>query len=120
MLLIGPRINATNSMTGVLVQCNRDSLAHRVFGASEILEQFTCSYELNPAFESRLVDAGLVISGRGEAGEARVVELKYFGGLSVADVATALEVSSSTVKHDWDIARTWLLHELRKGEERAD
>lgn len=57
------------------------TLAHRVFGTDAIQERFTCSYELNPDYESRLTDAGLVISGRGEGGEARVIELpthRYF------------------------------------------
>lgn len=49
--------------------------AHAIFGSDQIRERFTCSYELNRAFESRLTGAGLVVSGRGENGEARVIEL---------------------------------------------
>lgn len=49
--------------------------ARSVFGADVVRERFTCSYELNPAFENRLVDSGLRVSGRGAAGEARIVEL---------------------------------------------
>jgi CTP synthase (UTP-ammonia lyase) len=49
--------------------------AHAIFGADTIRERFTCSYELNPAYESRLTAAGLVVSGRGENGEARIIEL---------------------------------------------
>jgi RNA polymerase sigma-70 factor, ECF subfamily len=46
---------------------------------------------------------------------ARVVELKFFGGLRDADVAAALGVSPSTVRDDWRMARAWLRDEL--GEE---
>jgi RNA polymerase sigma-70 factor, ECF subfamily len=45
--------------------------------------------------------------------KARVVELRYFGGLSVAETAKILKVSPATVKRDWDVAKAWLLRELR-------
>jgi len=51
-----------------------------------------------------------------DARKAEVVELRYFGGLSVDEVAQQLEVSPVTVKRDWDVARTWLQTELKKGE----
>jgi len=44
---------------------------------------------------------------------ARVVELRYFGGLSVEEVAEALAVSAGTVKRDWRTARAWLFNEMR-------
>src|SRR5467141_965236 len=40
--------------------------------------------------------------------QSRVVELRYFGGLSVEETATVLEVSSDTVMRDWSMAKTWL------------
>ena len=43
---------------------------------------------------------------------ARVVELRYFGGLREADVAAMLEVSASTVRDDWRMARAWLREAL--------
>jgi RNA polymerase sigma factor (TIGR02999 family) len=43
---------------------------------------------------------------------ARVVELRFFGGLREADVAALLEVSASTVRDDWRMARAWLREEL--------
>jgi RNA polymerase sigma factor (TIGR02999 family) len=46
---------------------------------------------------------------------ARVVELRFFGGLKEADVATVLGVSGSTVRDDWRAARAWLRGELREG-----
>ncbi len=47
-----------------------------------------------------------------DARAARVVELRYFGGLAEADVATILGVSASTVRDDWRMARAWLRDEL--------
>ena len=42
----------------------------------------------------------------------RVVECRYFGGMSVEETAEALDVSKATVKRDWRTARTWLKREL--------
>lgn len=49
--------------------------------------------------------------------KAQVVEMRYFGGLPLAEIAQALDVSLATVKRDWDVARTLLLHELKADEE---
>jgi RNA polymerase sigma factor (TIGR02999 family) len=45
--------------------------------------------------------------------KSKVVELKFFGGLSVEETAEALGVSSDTVTRDWRLAKLWLLRELR-------
>lgn len=47
-----------------------------------------------------------------DARKARVVELRYFGGLSVEETAEVLQVSPETVMRDWKMARTWLFREL--------
>jgi RNA polymerase sigma factor (TIGR02999 family) len=44
---------------------------------------------------------------------AKVVELRFFGGLSESEAAEALEISVATVKRDWDFARSWLATRLR-------
>ncbi|MBX3361807.1 MAG: sigma-70 family RNA polymerase sigma factor [Phycisphaeraceae bacterium] len=49
--------------------------------------------------------------------QARVVELRFFGGLNVDEVAEALGVSKRTVEGDWTIARAWLRRELAEGAE---
>lgn len=46
---------------------------------------------------------------------ARVVECRFFGGLTVEETAEALTLSPATVKRDWDEARAWLYAELRRG-----
>lgn len=43
---------------------------------------------------------------------ARVVELKFFGGMENTEIAEALDVSVATVKREWNLARAWLLREL--------
>ena len=44
--------------------------------------------------------------------KSRVVELKFFGGLNIDEIAHILKISPETVKRDWRFARTWLLREL--------
>ena len=68
-----------------------------------------------PASQDDLLalDEALDRLAKADARKARVVELRYFGGLSVEDTAAALGVSVETVKRDWKTARTWLRHDLR-------
>jgi RNA polymerase sigma factor (TIGR02999 family) len=48
--------------------------------------------------------------------QCRIVELKYFVGLSVEETAEILDLSTSTVKREWAVAKAWLRRELRKAE----
>ena len=46
--------------------------------------------------------------------KSQVVEMRYFGGLSIEEAAEALGVSVRTVKRDWTMAKLWLVRELKK------
>jgi len=77
-----------------------------------------------------LDDAMLVVGDRGQdlvalddalqalavvdARKSQVVELRFFGGLTVEEIAEALQISSDTVTRDWNLAKVWLLRELSK------
>jgi RNA polymerase sigma factor (TIGR02999 family) len=50
-----------------------------------------------------------------EPRKSRVVELRYFGGLSVEETAEVLRVSEETVLRDWRLAKSWLLREMSEG-----
>lgn len=50
-----------------------------------------------------------------DARKARVVELRWFAGLSVEEVAEVLSTSPATIKRDWEFARVWLLREMQRG-----
>jgi DNA-directed RNA polymerase specialized sigma24 family protein len=47
-----------------------------------------------------------------DARKSSIVELRYFGGLSVEETAAVLEVSPVTIKREWRAAKLWLLREL--------
>ena len=51
-----------------------------------------------------------------DARKSRVVEMKFFGGLNIEEIAEVLKLSPETVKRDWRFARTWLLRELADAE----
>lgn len=46
--------------------------------------------------------------------QARLVEMRFFGGLSLDEAAGVLGVSRTTVKRSWNVAKAWLARELRK------
>lgn len=60
------------------------------------------------------LDEALDALARLDARKSRVVELRYFGGLSIEETAEVLGVSIETVKRDWRMARAWLLAELTR------
>jgi RNA polymerase sigma factor (TIGR02999 family) len=59
------------------------------------------------------LDDALQELSRIDARKARVVELRYFGGLSVEETADVLQISPETVLRDWKMAKTWLFRSLR-------
>ena len=49
--------------------------------------------------------------------KSRVVELRYFGGLTIEETAEAMKISPATVKRDWSMARAWLRSEIGSDEQ---
>jgi RNA polymerase sigma factor (TIGR02999 family) len=47
--------------------------------------------------------------------QGQIVELRYFGGLTIEDTAKFLKISLATVKRDWNLARAWLYREISEG-----
>jgi RNA polymerase sigma factor (TIGR02999 family) len=47
--------------------------------------------------------------------QGRIVELRFFGGLSTEEIADVLGISPSTVKRDWNVAKAWLTRQMKKG-----
>ena len=63
-----------------------------------------------------VVDAALTRLAEINPRQARLVELRFFGGLTVEESAEALRVSVATVKRDWAVAKAWLQREISRGE----
>jgi RNA polymerase sigma factor (TIGR02999 family) len=60
------------------------------------------------------IDEALAAFGREYERKAQVVELRFFGGLSVEETAEVLKISAETVMRDWKFAKNWLMRELSR------
>jgi RNA polymerase sigma factor (TIGR02999 family) len=65
-----------------------------------------------PALDVVALDRALEALAAVDVRKSRVIELRFFGGLSVEETAEVLHVSPDTVKRDWRLAKLWLLREL--------
>jgi RNA polymerase sigma factor (sigma-70 family) len=71
---------------------------------------------VSPEQSKTIVDLHEAIERLGalDSRKARVVELKYFGGLNHDEIAEVMKISSVTVRRDWVFAKAWLYDELRQ------
>jgi RNA polymerase sigma factor (TIGR02999 family) len=63
------------------------------------------------------IDEALNALATMDARKSQIVELRFFGGLSVEETAEVLKISPRTVKREWSLARAWLYSELTQGED---
>lgn len=107
---------AAQAMRAILVDYARSrQYAKRGGGAQavELDEAATVSGER--AAELVALDDALKALAQVDPRKSRVVEMRYFGGLSVEETAEVLKVSPDTVMRDWRLAKTWLRRELSGG-----
>lgn len=60
------------------------------------------------------LDEALQTLAKLDARKCRIVELRYFGGLSVEETASVLQLSARTINREWSLAQAWLFRELRR------
>lgn len=108
---------AANAMRQILVERARARYADKRGGGRQ---RITLQEGLLPQDDSTIdllaVDAALEKLARLDAEQARIVELRFFGGLSVEETADALAISPATVKRRWTSARAFLLRELAEAQ----
>jgi RNA polymerase sigma factor (TIGR02999 family) len=103
---------AAREMRRVLVDHARRVKAVKRAGTKIPLESALMSAEQSA--ELLLLHEALDRLGEWDARQAQVVEMRFFGGLSLEEIATALRICERTVKRDWNLARAWLHGELTK------
>jgi RNA polymerase sigma-70 factor, ECF subfamily len=112
---------AANVMRRVLVDHARSHKAGRRAGG---LKRVEMSDDLFISVEQldavALVDEALTKLAKAKPRQAQVVELRYFGGLSVEQIGDLLGIAPRSVKRDWSLARIWLFRELRPEEQRSE
>jgi RNA polymerase sigma factor (TIGR02999 family) len=105
---------ASRVMRSVIIDAVRERQAERRGGNAERLTLVTQLLEANRADTDVLrVHEALDVLARAEPRLAQVVEMRYFGGYSEAEIAEALDLTERTVRRDWDKARL-LLGEMLK------
>ena len=106
---------AAKSMRRILVDAARARGAQKRGG-----DQIRVRLDEEPAVDQALgldlsaLDEALTTLAAADARRSQVVELRFFGGLTVEETAEALNVSPETVMRDWKVARAWLYHQLSK------
>jgi len=104
---------AANSMRQILVERARGRHALKRGGAREriTLDEGRLAAPA-PEVDVLALDQALTRLAALDAEQARIVELRYFGGLTIEEVAETLDRSPATVKRAWTVARAWLHREL--------
>jgi RNA polymerase sigma factor (TIGR02999 family) len=105
---------AARLMRRILVDFAR-SKRYQKRGGGAMRVTFDEGVELStqPGRDLVALDDALQVLAALDERKSRVVEMRFFGGLSVQETAEALHVSPDTVKRDWKFAKAWLLQELR-------
>lgn len=110
---------AAQLMRRILVDYSRAHTAIKRGGKVEkvILEE-AAIFSPEKAADVVAVDEALTRLAEVDPQQARLVELRFFGGLSLEEAAGVLGVSRTTVKRNWNLAKAWLARELRRGQDR--
>lgn len=105
---------AAHVMRRVLVDYARAHNADRRSGGLQRVEmQDDLAISPERLDEVTLLDEALTRLAELNPRQARVVELRYFGGLSVEEIGALLQIAPRSVKRDWALAKIWLFRELR-------
>jgi len=104
---------AAQMMRRILVDGARARGAHKRGGMAPKVD-IDDTAVLSPAPDRSILalDEALTAFSQLAPRQAKVVELRYFGGLTEEEIVAALKISPRTVRRDWDLARAWLLREL--------
>ncbi len=106
---------AATVMRSIIVDAARQAQADRHGGEAQHVPLDTHLIDTLPGAAEEIIDvhAALDELARVDARLARVVEMRYFGGLSDEEIGAALDLSDRTVRRDWEKARLLLAHALR-------
>jgi len=109
---------AARAMRQILVSYARSNRAQKRGGGGAKIELDEAAI-LSPEQSNEIVDVHEALErlGRLDERKARVVELKYFGGLNHDEIAEVMKISAITVRRDWVFAKAWLHNELHSVDE---
>ena len=108
---------ASRAMRQILVDYARRASAHKRGSGQVVTLESEAIGNTDRAEELVALDEGLEQLERLDTRLVRIVELRFFGGLSVEEAADTLGISPRTVKRDWQKARAFLYHAIRSEDE---
>ena len=103
---------AAQAMRHILVDYARAKQSQKRGGWQKVTLDESVAISIQRSEEMLSLDEALKRLAALDERKSRVVELKYFGGLTNEEIAEVLKISPETVKRDWKFSRTWLLREL--------
>jgi RNA polymerase sigma factor (TIGR02999 family) len=104
---------AAQMMRRILVDAARARGADKRGGrALKVNLDETALLSVSPNRSILALDEALTAFSRVAPRQAKVVELRYFGGMTEEEIVAAMKISPRTVRRDWDLAKAWLLREL--------
>jgi RNA polymerase sigma-70 factor, ECF subfamily len=108
---------AARAMRGILVNYAKSNRAQKRGGGAARIELDEAAI-LSPEQSKEIVDLHEALERLAtlNSRKARVVELKYFGGLNHDEIAEVMKISTVTVRRDWMFAKTWLYDELQNAD----
>jgi RNA polymerase sigma factor (TIGR02999 family) len=105
---------AAQVMRHILVDIARSQRqAKRGGDAKTVTLDEACVFTASKPRDLLLLDEALTRLQAMDPRKSRIVELRFFGGLSVEETAAVLRISSRTVLREWNVARAWLYHEIK-------
>jgi RNA polymerase sigma factor (TIGR02999 family) len=108
---------AAQLMRRILIDHARGHLREKRGGAKEVLPlNEALAFSAERSEELVQLDEALERLSIIDPRQGKIVELRFFGGLSVEETSEFLSVSPKTVKRDWAVAKAWLHGELRRGD----
>jgi len=108
---------ASQVIRRVLVDHARGRLRQkRGSGQLTVVRDPTIDFPTERSIQLTSLDDALDALAKLDPRQARIVELRFFAGLSLEEIAEALELSLATVKRGWSSARAWLIREMKQGE----
>jgi RNA polymerase sigma factor (TIGR02999 family) len=106
---------AARLMRQILVDYARSHLAAKRGSGQQVELTLDIDPPQSPPVDIVALDDALNALSCRDPQQGRIVELRFFGGLTIEEAAAALAISPATVKRDWAMARAWLSREMGKG-----
>lgn len=102
-------------MRQILIECARSRhAAKRDAGQKLTLNDSVALVKKSRSVDLMVLDEALDGLAKLDPQQSRIVELRFFGGLSIEETARVLRISPATVKRDWSTAKAWLHHEMSR------